>query len=93
VGKIVRCPGCNGVGVFRDVKCEKCKETGKIDCKARGCTREVKPPTLETFADLAPCKVCDGKGTLTRHIALACPECLGIGLIIRPKADPSKLLK
>jgi hypothetical protein len=90
---IVTCPGCKGVGTFRDVKCEKCKETGKIDCKAKGCEREIKPPTLETFVDVTACKACAGKGILTRHVALACPECLGVGVILRPRADPSKLLK
>jgi hypothetical protein len=27
------------------------------------------------------------------HVAFPCTECSGIGLILQPKSDPSKLLK
>jgi hypothetical protein len=90
---IMQCPVCKGVGTFRDVKCEKCKQTGKIDCKAKGCEHEVKPPTFESFADAFQCQTCKGKGVLSRWIAFPCPDCLGLGLHLAPKEDPSKLLR
>jgi hypothetical protein len=90
---VAQCPVCKGAGTFKDVKCDKCKQTGKIDCKAKGCEHEVKPPAFEAFADATQCPTCRGKGILTRAVAFPCPECLGIGLMLQPKADPSKLLR
>jgi len=92
-GGIVTCPTCKGVGTFKDVKCEKCKQTGKIDCKARGCEHEVKPPTFESFAQAFKCPTCTGRGILTRYVAYPCPDCMGLGLILQPKAEPAKLAK
>jgi len=89
----VTCVICKGAGGFKDVKCPKCKETGKVECKARDCDREVKPPAFEAFADAYQCQTCRGKGILTRHVAIPCMDCLGVGLILQPKLDPTKLLK
>jgi hypothetical protein len=90
---VITCPGCQGKGRYNNIDCPKCKATGKVECKARGCTREVPKPTFETFADAYRCPLCQGRGSLMRHVALPCTECDGIGLILQPKADPSKLLK
>jgi RecJ-like exonuclease len=87
------CPGCKGQGRFNNVDCPKCKATGKLECKAKGCTREVKPPTFESFADAFPCPVCKGKGTMMLHVACPCPECGGIGMTLAPKIDPTKMLR
>ena len=88
----VTCVICKGAGGFKDVKCPKCKETGKVDCRARDCDREVKPPKFENFANAYQCQVCRGR-SLLRHVAIPCVECTGIGLILQPKLDPAKLLK
>jgi hypothetical protein len=90
---LMTCPGCKGQGRFNNVDCPKCKATGKLECKARGCTREVKPPTFESFADAFPCPVCKGKGTMMLHVACPCPECGGIGMTLAPKIDPTKMLR
>lgn len=91
---IVVCSGCAGQGTFRNVDCPKCKASpGKLDCKARGCDKPVKPPTFESFAEAYKCGLCRGLGSVLRHAAYPCPECSGIGLILQPKADPAKLLK
>jgi hypothetical protein len=90
---VAQCPICKGAGGFKNVDCTKCKATGKVECKARGCDREVKPPKFDEFADAFQCGTCKGKGSLFRHVALACPDCLGVGLMLRPKSDPTKLLK
>jgi hypothetical protein len=90
---ITTCNGCNGAGRFNNVECPKCKAVGKVDCKARGCTKEVPKPTFESFAETTTCSFCQGRGSLMRHVAYPCPECAGVGLILAPKADPAKLLK
>jgi DnaJ-class molecular chaperone len=91
---IVTCAGCAGQGIFRNVDCPKCKSSpGKVDCKARGCDKPVKPPTFDSFAEAYKCGLCRGMGSVLRHAAYPCPECSGIGLILQPKADPTKLLK
>jgi len=87
------CPGCQGKGRYNNVDCPKCKATGKTECKARGCAREVPKPTFESFAEAYKCRDCQGRGTLLRHVAYLCDDCNGIGLILQPKADPTKLLK
>jgi RecJ-like exonuclease len=90
---VVTCRGCDGQGRFNDVECPKCKATGKAECKAKGCAGEVAAPTFESFAEAFVCDLCRGKGTLLRHVAFACPECLGVGLVLQPRADPSKTLR
>jgi hypothetical protein len=90
---VITCPGCQGKGRYNNIDCPKCKATGRVECKARGCTREVPKPTFETFAEAYRCPLCQGRGSLMRHVAFPCTECSGIGLILQPKSDPSKLLK
>jgi DnaJ-class molecular chaperone len=90
---VIVCSGCQGKGRYQNIDCPKCKATGKSECKARGCSREVPKPTFESFADAYKCTFCQGRGSLMRHVALPCTECSGIGLILHPKSDPSKLLK
>lgn len=87
------CPGCNGAGRYNNIDCPKCKATGKTECKARGCTHEVPKPTFESFAEAFKCPACQGRGSLMLHVAFPCAECSGIGLILQPRADPTKLLK
>jgi DnaJ-class molecular chaperone len=89
----VRCNGCNGAGGFKNVDCPKCKAKGTTVCKARGCDKAVKPPTFESFADAYTCRTCAGKGGLMKHVAWPCADCAGVGLVLQPKADPTKLLK
>lgn len=90
---VITCPTCKGQGRYNNIDCPRCKASGKADCKARGCTREVPKPTFESFADAYRCPLCQGRGSLMRHVAHPCTECSGIGLILQPKSDPSKLLK
>ncbi|HEV3028217.1 MAG TPA: hypothetical protein VG457_11630, partial [Planctomycetota bacterium] len=90
---VITCPGCQGKGRYNNIDCPKCKATGRTECKGRGCTREVPKPTFETFAEAYRCPLCQGRGSLMLHVAFPCTECSGIGLILQPKSDPSKLLK
>ncbi|HVR87611.1 MAG TPA: hypothetical protein VMU54_25010, partial [Planctomycetota bacterium] len=93
VGGVVTCPQCSGRGRFTNVDCPKCKGAGQIECKGRGCAHEVPKPTFESFAEAYQCPSCLGHGSLMRHVAFLCPECSGIGLILQPKADPTKVLR
>ncbi|HZE96863.1 MAG TPA: hypothetical protein VE981_07545 [Planctomycetota bacterium] len=90
---VIVCNGCQGKGRYNNIDCPKCKASGRTECKGRGCTREVPKPTFETFADAYRCPLCQGRGSLMRHVAFPCTECSGIGLILQPKSDPSKLFK
>ncbi|MBV8879162.1 MAG: hypothetical protein JO332_04270 [Planctomycetaceae bacterium] len=90
---VIPCTGCQGKGRYSNIDCPKCKASGKTECKGRGCTHEVPKPTFETFAEAFRCPLCQGRGSLMRHVAFPCTECSGIGLILQPKSDPSKLLK
>ena len=90
---VITCTGCQGKGRYNNIDCPKCKATGRTECKGRGCTREVPKPTFETFAEAYRCPLCQGRGSLMQHVAFPCTECSGIGLILQPKSDPSKLLK
>jgi hypothetical protein len=90
---VIVCSGCQGKGRYNNIDCPKCKASGKTECKARGCVREVPKPTFETFAEAFRCPLCQGRGSLMRHVAYPCTDCSGIGLILQPKSDPSKLLK
>jgi len=90
---VITCNGCQGKGRYNNIDCPKCKASGKTECKGRGCVREVPKPTFETFAEAFRCPLCQGRGSLMRHVAYPCTDCSGIGLILQPKSDPSKLLK
>ena len=90
---VIACSGCMGKGRYNNVDCPKCKASGMTECKGRGCTRAVPKPTFESFAEAYKCPICQGRGSLMRHVAFPCIECSGIGLILQPKADPTKLLK
>ena len=89
---IAQCRHCKGVGIYRNVKCPKCKATGKTDCKARGCKRPIPAPNFDSFADAYKCALCMGKGTLLKHVSFTCPVCQGIGILLRPSHDPSKMI-
>jgi hypothetical protein len=89
---VAPCAACKGVGIFKNRDCPKCKAGGKTECKARAC-REVPPPVFETFADAYKCRSCAGRGTLFKSVAHPCPDCLGVGLVVQPRSDPSKLVR
>ena len=91
-GGVRICPGCRGKGIFRDVKCPKCKASGKATCRARYCRGEVPRPSLETFTDAYKCGFCQGLGSVLKHVAYSCPQCNGVGMVLRPKFASDKTL-
>lgn len=90
---VIVCSGCQGRGRYNNIDCPKCKASGKTECKGRGCAHEVPKPTFESFAEAFRCPLCQGRGSLMGHVAFPCTECSGIGLILQPRSDPSKMLR
>jgi hypothetical protein len=83
------CGNCKGSGNERIVKCSNCAG-GFLDCQK--CEPLRKPPAVEDICRLAGCAACEGRGSVFRGVAWACRSCLGLGLKLVPKAEPSKLL-
>jgi len=89
LGAQISCVPCRATGIERIVKCEKCKD-GYFDCKQ--CKDPRNPPALEDICSTAPCAACEGRGLAFRNAAVPCRSCLGLGLKVAPKLDPTKLL-
>ncbi len=87
------CSACSGQGRFVDVECPKCKGSGKVECRARGCKLTSADPTLADFAKTEPCVFCRKRVTLMRYVAYPCPACNGIGFRVKPTSDPKQVLK
>jgi hypothetical protein len=83
------CGTCKGAGTDVVRKCTGCTN-GFIDCTQ--CEPLRKPPSVEDVGALAPCGLCEGRGSPFRGAAYACKACLGLGRRVAPKADPKKLL-
>jgi hypothetical protein len=86
----IPCYPCRGRGYTQRIVCEKCKD-GHVTCAQCG-GKTQKPPELEEICTLATCPDCDGRGWSFRTVIWACRSCMGLGLKITPKADPTKLL-
>ncbi len=89
---LVNCVGCGGKGRFENVDCPRCKAQGMTDCKVKGC-KVMAQPAQEDMASATECALCRGRGTLFERVALACPECAGVGYFLWPKLEPRKGLK
>jgi hypothetical protein len=63
------------------LKCAVCREGRK----------EALAPLSAVF-DPEPCVACAGKGWPVEGKAVACTSCLGLGVRIKPAAQPSKML-
>ena len=84
------CYPCRGRGFTKKIVCRKCTD-GTIDCKQ--CKAEAYPPEMsEIVASERPCGACEGRGTLFRKVLWACPDCRGLGLMLTPQSDPTKVL-
>jgi len=70
--RLLDCKSCNGDG---EVKCAKCKGTGKvpvncIECKGKG--------KFDSDKGLVECDICNGTGKVDEK----CNDCFGGGLIM-----------
>jgi hypothetical protein len=88
----VVCKPCKGAGGWKNAECPKCKATGRMDCKAKGCDRPKSVPKFEDVAEAWACELCRQTGTLLSKVAVTCPECFGIGMRLAPKSDPKKTI-
>ena len=88
-GAQISCVPCRATGFERIVKCEKCKD-GYFDCKQ--CDKPRNPPEIEDIFSATPCAACEGRGFAFHGAAVPCRSCLGLGLKLAPKLDPSKIL-
>jgi hypothetical protein len=91
LGAQLLCIPCKSTGFSAIIKCEKCKD-GYFDCKQCGAKKK-SPPEMSDICDTRTCEACDGRGTLFREAFIPCRSCLGLGIKLIPKADPSKVLK
>lgn len=91
LGAKLVCPDCRGTGVERIVKCEKCKDGWNACKQCDGKKHE--PPELEEICSASACQLCEGRGTPFSRVLVPCPGCRGLGLVLVPKADPSKVLR
>ena len=89
----VKCRACDGEG-FTKVDCPKCNKMGKIICE----TCKGKPEFMKVVASLTdvlgtnPCNACGGQGWPEAGKAIACPRCFGLGVLVIPTADGTKIL-
>jgi hypothetical protein len=88
-GVEIQCVPCKATGIEKLLKCEKCKE-GFADC--RQCETPKAAPSLDDIAGAEACRDCDGRGQAWLRAAVPCRGCLGLGLRLAPRLDPSKVL-
>jgi len=91
-----KCRTCNeNHGVFRlGAKCSDCDGTGLVRCDTcKGKPGEVKVsiPLAEVFST-EPCRDCSGSGWPWAPLPVPCRACAGLGSLVKPAADPTKLL-
>jgi DnaJ-class molecular chaperone len=89
----VKCRTCDGEGSTK-IDCPKCNKLGKLICDiCKG-----KPESMKTAASLGDvlsatsCTACGGQGWPEAGKAFPCPRCLGLGVIVVPASDTSKIL-
>jgi len=92
-----KCRTCNeNHGVFRlGAKCSDCDGTGLVrcdTCKGKPGETKISIPLSEVFST-EPCHDCSGTGWPWAPLPVPCRACAGMGLRVRPSADPSKLLE
>jgi hypothetical protein len=91
LGAQVLCLPCKGTGFSALIKCEKCKD-GYFDCRQCGAKKK-SPPEMDDICDAKPCDACEGRGLAFRSASIPCRSCLGLGMKLAPKSDPTKVLK
>ncbi len=89
--------GQTGTGKLK-TECRSCLKSGRVNCARCGGLFSGKEGDCAVFRaagvfTTAPCPSCRGGGWPYSRMALACPGCLGLGVLVRPAADPSKTLE
>jgi hypothetical protein len=77
------CPGPGNGGKHKWVdNCTRCQGTAKTPCKA--CKAPWQSPAPEQVFERVPCEFCSGSGWALERVRLPCPDCCGVGSIVRP---------
>lgn len=75
------CWVCNGSGkTAMGGRCRECRGSGTLACKPCG-GEPWAAPKLSELVSLAPCELCQGRGSVLDPIQVACPLCVGLGQI------------
>lgn len=94
-GGTYMCSKCLGAGTFKNVECG-CSRTGnKVECpacKGKVWLNQITDASLTSILILRDCGRCRCQGSLLDRVALPCPDCFGLGRLIVPSRDPSKIL-
>lgn len=92
-----KCRTCNeNHGIFKlAAPCSTCAASGWVKCDTcKGKPAEVKSSIpLSAVYTTERCRDCSGEGWPWAPLPAACPACAGLGVRIRPAADPAKLLQ
>ncbi len=88
--------GRHGDGKLRD-DCKTCAKTGRVNCPACGPMGSKQDPAgaavgVSAVFTTDVCAECRGEGWPLPNVAVACPKCLGLGVRVKPAADPARTL-
>jgi hypothetical protein len=98
-GATHKCRGCEGRGTLKEaLPCEACSKSslgkGLEQCDTCGGSGKERRGAIgagDVFST-DKCASCRGDGFPLPNMAVACPKCAGLGAIVKPVADPSKVL-
>jgi hypothetical protein len=93
----ILCTKCQGNAIIK-TPCAACNQFGLADCGTCGGKgpRDGKSPARPKPADVwdaSPCELCGGSGWPLANLAVPCDRCVGLGVRLKPKSDPAKLLE
>jgi hypothetical protein len=93
----VKCRACDGKGTLKEeAPCPGCtgSKYGLGLDRCPECASGAKGPQvlLSSVYTTEPCAACKGSGWPNPKEAAACPKCLGLGVRVKPVADPAKVL-
>jgi hypothetical protein len=96
-----RCLRCHGLQTRREAgtpglserrtACTECS-AGSVACgRCDGVPKA--PPSMEDICRVDPCVACQGLGLRAKNLRIPCPQCVGVGWRLTPKADPNQVLR
>ncbi len=94
-GGTIMCNQCRGAGTFKGIDCGCARTGNKVDCpacKGKIWLASLANPSLTGVLTLRDCSRCHGSASILDRVAVPCPDCLGLGRIIVPVKDPTKIL-
>ncbi len=89
--------GQHGTGyIIKD--CQACNGCGRVNCQACGGmfgkkTAESRSIAVSEVYSTESCGACGGEGWVHPRMALPCPRCVGLGVLVKPSADAAKVFE